>query len=195
MGVPADSAARPQAKRLRPSAYFLVVPISGAEFTAVTMVRSRVALVAGLVVVFVIADFVILRRQQRPREIIHVQRSGTSVTRVLQQLRVVVAIVSVADQVMIEIRVPHSVKSYPALIRRLRHRAPAGMVLGNQKCRRIHHLHRSRQFAQKLDSVQIRPSNRLAIRVKRVVLVNRIGQVHTQPIDVKIIELAPPRCW
>ncbi len=89
---------------------------------------------------------------------------------------------------MIEIRIPDGVETDAALVQRLRHRAPTGMVFGNQKCRGIHHLHGARQFPQKFDAIQVRAADPVSVGIQRVVLMDGIGQVHAKPVNMKIVQ-------
>ena len=89
--------------------------------------------VAGFVVRLVVDDAAVGRSRQHAREPRHVERPVVAVAGEGQQARPAGVVLRVADQVVVVVGVPDGVEAHAALLGRLRHRRPAGMVLGGQE--------------------------------------------------------------
>ena len=119
---------------------------------------------------------------------VHLERLIPAESSSFQETRSVAGHVGVADQIVVEGHFPCCIKAQPALSRQFGHGVPPGVVLRNEHHRGPDHPQRTAPFSQELLSKDIGVADRTPIRVERVVAVNRLSQVHAQPIDVHFLD-------
>ena len=129
------------------------------------MVRGRALGVARLVVGLVVDDAGVGAGGERVGEPAHVQRLVVAVAGEPDQPGATGIVLRVADQVVVEVGVPGGVETEAALVGRLEHRPPAGVVLGDQENVRADQPQRVRPFAQELLAEDVGVRHRTAVGV------------------------------
>ncbi len=148
----------------------------------------RLLAVAGLVVGFGVGDLALAAARESAAHGPHGERAVTAGARRAQQPRVLAAPLSVAHQVMAEVRVPDGVEAEPAFVRRLREGGPAAVVLGDDEGARLDHPHRAGELAQQLLAERIGAIHRPPVGMEAVVPVDGLHEVHAHAVDVELFE-------
>ena len=147
---------------------------------------SRVLGIAGFVVRFVINDPIELRFPQSPGE--RLQRQRTVVPEARLAEHPAGPLPGVSNQRVVEVGKPSGVEPETAHLRQLGHRVPPAVILGDQQNRRAKHLQRPTPLAEKLLPEEIGRADSPTVVVEAVVAMDRLGQVHSQPVDVKLLD-------